>query len=78
MKITYGENAKMHVLESDTGFVATYPKAQLTKEEAEQSFKLALKMIPQEEESVQMNEDYTEFEEVKEPVKKETNENGKK
>ena len=86
MTITYAENEKRHILESSTGYVSTYLKSQLTREEAEQSFKLALKTMvdtPTEQEVVEdTQKEYSEFvelpaiqeEEEAKPVKK----NGKK
>lgn len=74
MTITYTENEKRHILESSNGYVSTYLKSQLSKEEAEQAFKLSLKVLgtPTEQEAV--TEEFTEFTEVETPAKK----NGKK
>jgi hypothetical protein len=63
MKVTYTENEKRHILESSTGYVATYLKTQLSKEEAEQAFKLALKMQGGSSEVTEEKE-FTEFAEV--------------
>jgi hypothetical protein len=81
MTITYAENEKRHILESSTGYVSTYLKSQLSKEEAEQAFKLSLKMMPIEQEEVnnlvleEPQKEYSEFIEVSEKPKKG---NGKK
>lgn len=71
MTITYAENEKRHILESSNGYVATYLKSQLTKEEAEQAFKLSLKTLPTGElveEDEEIKQDYTEFTDVQEEV----------
>lgn len=68
MTITYTENEKRHILESSNGYVSTYLKSQLSKEEAEQAFKLSLKVLGT------PTEEFTEFTEVETPAKK----NGKK
>jgi hypothetical protein len=74
MKVTYTENEKRHILESSNGYLATYLKSQLTKEEAEQSFKLSLKMMTFEQEEIdnsvtgEPHKEYFEFTDVTEEV----------
>lgn len=84
MTITYAENEKRHILESSTGYVSTYLKSQLSKEEAEQAFKLSLKMMPTEQEEVvetiveEDQKEYSEFTDIIEEDQKPAKKNGKK